>query len=301
MDDRTCDSLAQLVGIAPNEARSALELAQGSLEDALLNELGRIQYNQAQLRHWCLEYQVYRDLDDDTGPSENVSAETEIMKQRLKQLKTLRINMQQPSPTSTLETGATDVQQVVKTVLSLDPSFADHQPFIYFSLKRLEFQECVRNQQYERAMAIARSDLASLSLKYPQLAESMKEVALLLLFPQQHNQPHAVTALWRDTTLPTLATPVYMALAAYLGVQETKIIFLFRHLLYYHTAWYQQECSEDPFAACLMLDRLKRKGDQLVSPQAAPAQEKSLLEEFKTELYNESDVQQAEKSKSLDS
>ena len=53
------------------------------------------------------------------------------------------------------------VTLILQEVERLFPRFVDAQPALYFALKRLEYMDCLRRNDYPQAMKIAREDLGN--------------------------------------------------------------------------------------------------------------------------------------------
>lgn len=71
----------------------------------------------------------------------------------------------------------------VNEIMKLVPNFAEQNTELFFTLKRWQMVELIRRRDYKEALELAKRDLASLSLRHPELVNPFKEIALLLIYP----------------------------------------------------------------------------------------------------------------------
>jgi hypothetical protein len=75
--------------------------------------------------------------------------------------------------------------EIVQEIVSLDPMFAENNSELYFALQRWHLVELIKINEYHKALQLAKNDLASLSLRHPELVNPFKEIALMLIYPPQ--------------------------------------------------------------------------------------------------------------------
>jgi hypothetical protein len=133
---------------------------------------------------------------------------------------------------------------IIQEITAIDPNFQQNQPSLYFDLKRMEFQAAIRDENIDRAMVIAKHDLATMSLRYPEFVEPFKEAALGLVIPATQKSP----------SIRHLADKIDLALCASQNIPAPRLVAIVQGLLHIHRIWFQQQCMDDRYNLIRFID-----------------------------------------------
>lgn len=271
--------LAQLVGLAPQDAHRALKLADGDIEKAICAELLKLQLNEYGLKPMIQEYFNYRALIGGDSSAfmleSNDVAKLEVEKRRhiAQEVASIRDRMASFSLRNNAN-ARKELEEIQSQLNALIPNFFAKFVLLGFALKRLEFVACLRGKDYAGAVELARH-LSTISSSYPQseLQKAFRETTLYLAYPDKiitsphtetsddnvfnHPNTEPVVPVLRFSTSKELAQEIYFVLNKFFEISEPKLVQLLKCLLSVHGRWFLQEGLDDPFLHLFHLDDLR--------------------------------------------
>eukprot|EP01114_Cavostelium_apophysatum_P001549 TRINITY_DN11344_c0_g1_i1.p1 TRINITY_DN11344_c0_g1~~TRINITY_DN11344_c0_g1_i1.p1 ORF type:complete len:536 (+),score=121.49 TRINITY_DN11344_c0_g1_i1:116-1723(+) len=240
--EQEVQALSQAVGISRQESIEAIRWANGSVQNALRNELTRMKIDQNNLLQLCIEYCRFRDLlsNERLRFASQKHKLDESVEQKMGQLSKLRkLNHEG------------NLSELFRSAQELEERSGSHSPAVLFQLRQIEARHCIETLQIERAIDIIRNDLTPLTLDDPALVPLLKETTLLLAFPSQ--LPSNDNNSLKENLL---VEPLLTTLGKSIGLEEPKLIDLFKYLIRSHTEWFQKQQCEDIFEPMFQLKDL---------------------------------------------
>jgi hypothetical protein len=259
--------LVNNLAISRQEAVDALKYTDGNLELAFKSELGRLQFNRDQILEFCAEYCELRGLSHGSKYSSlHLSHEAD---RKISKMRKIRELAQQ-----------NDVTELIREMLLWDASIPERYPEFYFKLKRCEFLSKTYQGQSEKALRIAREEMAPLTKGSPELTRILKETFSVLISTDIDDDRHQVTDIVRDDVARGLdLTSLVGSLCGIFGedleLNRSKLILLLNLLLEVHSKWLETQMMRDPFEAILWIPKLKRPEPE---QESSPGQDGSELD-----------------------
>lgn len=272
--------LVRSLSISSNEAKRALHLANGVLEDAYKAELMRIHLNHDLLVPLALEYCIIRGLHSSQTHTCSVSPSSLIS--------TLH-SIEVCSPNSSTDLAnrfekaqelhhirdaahAENVEKTIEEVNRLSSNFFQENPAILFKLKQLQFVHLCRRGQWQQAMQVATEDMSSLTLTSSNILQDFKDTILLIGFPHigdgnddgEYGEKLLQT-MEQQLSSEDISGKLYNSLYVHLKHDDPELLDYVRYLLHSHSMFLQKNAVEDQFAELFSLRKLKHSDDASVA------------------------------------
>lgn len=267
--------LVNNLAISRQEAVDALKYTDGNLELAFKSELGRLQLNNDLMLEFCAEYCELRGLSP--GSKYSLFHPSPEVDSKISRMRKIRELAQQ-----------NDVTELIREVLLWDASIPEKYPEFYFKLKRCEFLNKTYQGQSEKALKIAREEMAPLTKGSPELTRLLKETFSALISTDindgdgddDNHDYHQITDIgWDDVArgldLTSLAGSLCGILGEDLEFNRSRLIILLSLLLEVHSKWLETQMMRDPFETALWIPKLKKLETE---QEFSPGQDKSELD-----------------------
>jgi len=257
-------ALAQAACIPQETAINAIKNTKGSVEEALKNELARIQLNHDLLTHEVLEYCEYRGIfgknvrfsskgskyQAQYGNNTNNNSAESTVAEKIQRLKKIREAL-------TEDNGG--IGETVNEIVSMDPTFSKTNPHTYFQLRQFHFRECLRLGLVQEAISISTNELTPIANEHPDLQGALRNTILLLAFSPNTPLPPGIEIMNQHPS--TLAGPLYTMLGNNLKLVEPRILKMIKYLIKVHIESFKQNVAPDRFEKLFKINELKKPED----------------------------------------